>query len=116
MSVSDLRDPVRVGAETTFEIRVSNPGDLADRDIRLSVAMPPQLVPSAVGTTGPAAYTIQGQTVQFSPATQIRPGETLTYRVLARAVQLGTGRVTVDLSSANMPQNVTADESTTVVQ
>ena len=89
MTVSDLRDPVAVGNDTTFEIRVANNNPGADRDVRLSVTVPAEMTPGAVGTSGPAAYNINGQTVQFGSLAQLRPGESLTYRVQARRGQAG---------------------------
>ncbi len=115
MTVADLRDPVSVGNETTYEIRVTNPNSVSDRDVRLTVNVPTQFNPSAVGTSGPAAYTIEGQVVTFAAIPELKPGDTLTYRVLASGARPGTGNVRADLSSANMAQPVSVQEATTVL-
>jgi uncharacterized repeat protein (TIGR01451 family) len=115
MTVSDLRDPVSVGNETTYEIRVTNPNAVSDRDVRLTVNVPTQFTPSAVGTSGPATYTIEGQVVTFAAIPELKPGDTLTYRVLATGTRPGVGSVRADLSSANMAQPVSVQEATTVL-
>ena len=99
MTVNDLRDPVSVGNETTYEIRVTNPNSVSDRNVRLTVNVPAQFNPSAVGTSGPAAYTIEGQVVTFAAVPELKPGDTLTYRVLASGARPGTGSVRADLST-----------------
>ncbi len=115
MTVADLRDPLAVGNETTYEIRVTNPNSVSDRDVRLTVNIPTQMNPSAVGTSGPASYTIEGQVVTFAPVPELQAGATLTYRVLAKGTVPGTGTVRADLSSANMAQPVSVQESSTVL-
>lgn len=115
LSISDLRDPVSVGNETTYEIRVSNPGQTSDRDVVLAVTVPDELTPSAVGTGGPAAGRITGQMVQFSPVPELKAGDTLTFRVLARGTRPGAARIHAEVTSANMTQPVATDENTTVV-
>ena len=115
LAATDLRDPVTVGAETTYEIQVQNGNQATDRDVELSVTLPPQLTPSPVGTSGPAASTIQGQMIYFAPVAELPAGATLTYRVLAKGALPGAAQVNVQVSSANMPQPIGTQVSTTVL-
>jgi uncharacterized repeat protein (TIGR01451 family) len=115
VTVADLRDPVAVGNESTYQIQVINGGDAPDQQVQLSVTFPSQMTPSAVGTSGPAAYNIQGQTVQFQPVATIRARETLTFQVMARATQAGSALVQAGVSSTNSPQVISAQQTTTVI-
>lgn len=114
MTVSDVRDPVAVGGETSYEILVRNDGQVADRQVTVVAVVPPEMTPIAVGTTGPTQPTIQGRTVNFRPAGEIRPGETLRYSVQVRADGPGSPRLSVTLSSAGRPQPLTVEESTVI--
>ena len=49
-SVTDAADPIEVGSDTTYEIRVHNRGSKADSDIRIVAELPPGMTP----TTGTA--------------------------------------------------------------
>jgi hypothetical protein len=53
--------------------------------------------------------------VTFAAIPELKPGDTLTYRVLARGARPGVGNVRADLSSANMAQPVSVQEATTVL-
>jgi uncharacterized repeat protein (TIGR01451 family) len=114
MSVSDSRDPVAVGNDTTYQVSVSNPNSVADTNVQLIATLSPELAPSAVGTSGPTSYSTQGQTVQFGPVAQLAPGATLTFSIQAHGATPGMGRLHVEVSSANMPTPIAADQTTTV--
>src|SRR5690606_39013034 len=51
MTVSDVRDPVALGGETIYEIQVRNNASVTDRDVALTVVVPPEVTPIATGTT-----------------------------------------------------------------
>lgn len=114
VSVADQRDPVAVGNETTYEILVTNNANRPDQQVALAVTLPQQLVLNQVGTAGPSQSFVQGNAVRFAPVAEIRPGETLTYRIRARALQPGDARIRVELTSTASPTPITAEETTTV--
>jgi uncharacterized repeat protein (TIGR01451 family) len=116
LSVGDLRDPVLIGNETTYEVRVTNPAAVPDTQIRVSITLPPQMSPIAAGTTGPTQYAINGNTVLFQALSQLAPGASATFRVQARALQVGAAQMTASATSTNTPTAVTGQETTTVFQ
>jgi uncharacterized repeat protein (TIGR01451 family) len=117
VTVTDNRDPTMVGADNTFEIRVQNNTAASDRNVQVTVLVPPELTPSPVGTSGPAQYAVEGQTVRFGPVQELRPGEPIVYRVLTRGARPSNGPVQVQaqVTSANSPQPITATQGATVV-
>ena len=117
MTVEALTKPVAVGKELTYEVRILNQAQTMDRLVSLSVNLPAAMVPVPLGTTGPplARPAINKQTVRFDPVPELRPGETLVYRIRARTKQPGPARVTAEVSSFNQPQPMVTEETTEVV-
>jgi uncharacterized repeat protein (TIGR01451 family) len=114
LSIAALREPAQVGSEIVYDIRVTNRGDTPDRDLTLTITLPPSLSPQRVGTSGPARASITGQTVTFLPVAEIRAGETLTYRVTVRAIAAGEGTVTATVGSAGLATPLVKDKASTV--
>jgi len=117
MTVSDLHDPIKVGETETYEIRVMNQGRAADKLVTVEVTVPDGMTPMPMGTTGPPGTTptISRQTVSFSAAEQIRPGETLLYRVRALARQPGQVRLRAEVTSIGQPRPQIKEETTEII-
>lgn len=114
ISVRESHDPIQAGNEATYDVLVTNAGPAADQNVQLAVTVTPQLALVATGTTGPTAGTIAGPSVRFAVLPSIRAGETLTYRVQVRAAAAGAARFRVEATSANTPNAVVVEETTTV--
>lgn len=117
LTVSELQDPVRVGKTVTYEIRVTNRGDTADRKLTLTALLPQGMAFVPLGSTGPDGsrpFVPQGQTVEFEPVAQINAAETLTYRMVLRAEQPGRSLLRLTLASEGLGQPITVEEDTTV--
>jgi uncharacterized repeat protein (TIGR01451 family) len=116
MTVTDLRDPVAAGKELTYQITVVNNGNAVHRQVEVVAMVPDGMAPAPLGTTGPGPtqFVIDRQTVSFNPVMEVRPGETLTYRVRVRAKQAGLFHFRAELSSRELSQPVLQDESTEV--
>ncbi len=115
ITMVDLRDAIAVGKKETYEIRVTNNGPTPDRDVRLKVALPPELTLDPLGTTGPGGgfAKAEGQTIEFKPVAQLLPGEPLSYSVIAVAKQAGKVTVTATVSSKNVKE-LSRTESTEI--
>lgn len=115
LSASDLRDPVEVGRQFTYEIRVGNPGQTPARGVRLTVRIPDNLLPVPLGTTGPTPVSIQGQNVQFDTLAEIAPGRTVIYRVRVHARAAGEARLQAEATLQGQAPPMRIEETTTVV-
>lgn len=115
MSVADLRDPVAVGKEVTYEIRVHNGGQSPHRQVTLVAVLPESMTPVPLKTNGPTRFDISGQQIIFKPVPDIRVGETLNYRVRGLAQQAGDVKFRALLQSQAMPQPMSVEEGTQVV-
>lgn len=108
----DVTDPIEVGAETTYEIRVLNQGSKAATDVQLVVLLPPEMRP--VAAEGPTRHAVEGNRVRFEGLSRLAPKADTTYRVRARGMQPGDLRTRVQLLTAEMSSPVTKEESTRV--
>lgn len=115
MSVADLRDPVNVDKEVTYEIRVTNNGRTSDRRVTVTAIVPEGMMAAPLGTSGPAKFDISGPTVRFQPVAEIRSGETLTYRVRVRARRPGIIQFKAQLTSQNSQRAMTVEEQTEIL-
>ncbi len=110
--VADVTDPIEVGGEATYEIRVLNQGSKAATNVRLAVLLPPELRPLAA--EGPARHAIEGNRVVFDGLARLAPKADTTYRVRAQALRPGDLRTRVQLMTDEMRNPVTKEESTQV--
>jgi uncharacterized repeat protein (TIGR01451 family) len=112
LGVVDLDNPIEVGKETTYEIRVVNQGTADSSRVQIMATVPNGMTPrSAVGPTG---NRIQGQQVLFEPLAKLAPRSDAVYRVRVLGRQPGDMRFKVQLTADHLSQPVTEEESTRV--
>jgi uncharacterized repeat protein (TIGR01451 family) len=108
--VIDLDDPVEVGKEAVYEIRVTNQGTGACTNVQLMAAC-------AEGTTfsnssGPTQVKAQGQTLVFDPIPTLAVKGEEVYRVRVRGNSAGDMRFRVQLTCDQVRTPVVKEEST----
>lgn len=108
----DVHDPVEVGGETSYEIRVINQGSKAATNIQLVALLPEQM--KAVSADGPVRYAVDGQRVLFEPLKQLAPKADTTYSIKVQCLAAGDQRVQVKLASDDVRTPITKEESTRV--
>ncbi len=112
LEVVDTADPLLVDDTTTFVIRVTNQGTANDFNVRVRSVLPIQL--EATSTGGDSSGTIDGNRVEFAPIGVLAPKDTVEFRINARAVETGDGRIQVLMTSSLLEEPVTEQESTQV--
>ncbi|HZT79132.1 MAG TPA: hypothetical protein VFA26_02835 [Gemmataceae bacterium] len=112
LEVVDLDDPVEVGAETTYEIRVVNQGTSPCQGVRIRAVVPDGM--AALSAEGPAAYRVSGQEVVFEAVPRLAARADALYRVKVRAAKPGDLRFKAYLDCDHMKQPVYEEESTNV--
>ena len=110
--VVDVTDPIEVGGETTYEIRVVNQGSKAATNVRLAVLLPAEM--RAVGAEGPTRHVVEGGRVLFEGLSRLAPKADTTYRVRALGLKPGDLRISAQLMTDEMRLPVTKEESTRV--
>lgn len=111
-TIADLSDPIEVGGETTYEVRVKNIGTKTATNIRVATLLPPEL--KALSGEGPTRAANDGSRVIFEPLARLNPQEEAVFRVQANAQKAGDFIIRVQLSSNEWPTPVTREESTRV--
>jgi uncharacterized repeat protein (TIGR01451 family) len=112
LEVVDLDDPVEVGNETTYEIRVVNQGNRPCHNVRISSVVPLGLTP--LKGEGPAQAKIQGQQVIFDPAPKLAAKSDFIYRVRVKGKQKGDWRFAAQMTCDQLQKPVYEEESTQV--
>lgn len=117
MSVVGLRNPVVAGKELTYEIVVTNSGTTPCSQVRLTVTIPEGMLPNPIGTVGPGPtkFTRDGNVIQYDPVLEVKPGESLMYRVRVLAKKAGQYKLRADLTSPALPQPLTQEAKPTEV-
>ncbi|ADB15210.1 conserved repeat domain protein [Pirellula staleyi DSM 6068] len=111
-TIADLSDPIEVGSETGYEVRVTNVGTKAATNVRILATLPPDM--RATGGDGPTRATSDGQRVQFEPLARLNPQEEVVFRVTAQGLKAGDQLIRVQVSSDEWQTPVTREESTRV--
>lgn len=110
--VVDTQDPIEVGGETVYEIRVTNQGSKSAVNVQVVARMPAGIrAISAVGETG---HTIGAERVEFAPLARLDPKSAVTYRIGVQGLQAGDQRVHVQITTDEIQQPITKEESTRV--
>ncbi len=110
--VVDLEDPIEVGGETTYEIRVVNQGSKAATNVRVAAMFPPNLQP--VSASGHSQHVLEADHVEFQPLARLAPKADTTYRIKARGLSGGDQRVKVHVVTDEIQTPVTKEVSTRV--
>ena len=112
VDVSDLDDPVEVGVETAYEIRVKNEGTAPATNVGLTCELPSGV--EFQTATGDAKFAHQADQVVFEPVKEIAPGKTLVYRVKFKGTLSGNMRFRTRVSSDSLNEPLTSEELTKV--
>ena len=111
--VADLADPIEVGGETTYEIRVVNQGSKASTNVQV-VAILPTGGLRALSGQGETRHTIDGNRVVFAPLPSLGPKAETTYRIQVQGIRSGDQRLKVQLRTDDTLDPITKEESTRV--
>jgi uncharacterized repeat protein (TIGR01451 family) len=106
-------NPVEVGKQVTYTIRLTNQGTLPADQIDVAAEVPPLM--RALGGRGPKAPATRGNTVTFPALANLQPGQTATLIVFGQAIEAGDARFRVTVQSPVVAQPVVTEEATRIV-
>ncbi|MBO0697007.1 MAG: DUF11 domain-containing protein, partial [Zavarzinella sp.] len=112
MQVSDTDDPVEVGGQTTYEVRVTNTGSKDETDVKLVCTIPPQM--KFKSAKGPGRFEVVGNEVVFEPVKSLAPKADIAFQVTVTAQAKGDARFKATLTAGGLSEPVIKQESTRV--
>jgi len=116
LSVVGTTSPVIAGKELTYVVTVTNKGMTPHRNVIVRATAPAGMTFNLLSTSGPAGlqFTRVGHTLRFDPVSELRPGESLTYRVRVLAKEPDTHRFRVELVADDLPRGIEKEAVTEV--
>ena len=110
LEIIDLDDPVEVGTQTGYEIRIHNDGTKSAQKVGVSCELPPGV--ELVGADGPKDHITENGLVVFKSLDQMAPGDTAVYRVIVLGRVEGNHRFRVRLASDSITEPLIFEELT----
>ncbi|WP_158545319.1 DUF11 domain-containing protein [Bremerella cremea] len=110
--VADLADPIEVGKETTYDIKIVNQGSKEATNVQVVAEIPAGM--RGLSANGEAQGQIQGQKVIFQPISRIEPKQTVRLKIQVQGTMPGNQRIKVQVSTDGIPAPITKEESTTI--
>ena len=112
MEIDKSDDPLPVGREGDYTVRLSNHGTGPAKNLQLTVTAPEQL--QVLGKYEATEAVLAGQTLTFAPLLTLDPGKEATYKVHVKALKAGEVKLTADLKSDDLSTPLHEEETTTI--
>ena len=114
MELVDLDDPVEVGTDTAYEIKVTNTGSKTETNLQLVCIIPEKM--EFRGAQGPSdcKARVRGKEVVFDPLPRLAPRTDAVYRVSVRGIAPGDLRFRARITADGLSDPVLKEESTKV--
>jgi len=96
----DEADPIRVGNEVVYDVKVTNQGSGPDQNIRVTAEVPDG--EEFVRADGATQVTANGKTLSFAPVDTLAAKQSVTWKVIVRAVRPGDVRFKVTATSNSL--------------
>lgn len=112
VEVVDTEDPIEVGGDTAYEVRITNTGSKTETDIKLVAMIPDKM--QFKNAQGPVKYTEEGKRVVFEMIDKLAPRADAIFRINVKAMDPGIGRFKIQVSSASITDPVMKEEATRI--
>jgi uncharacterized repeat protein (TIGR01451 family) len=114
IEVGHLDDPIEVGAETAYEIRVVNTGTKMETNIEVVCTLPEQLEFRGAQCNTKLSYRQHDRDLIFEPVARLAPRADVTYRVQVKGTAPGDIRFRTRIKSDSMREPVLREEPTRI--
>jgi uncharacterized repeat protein (TIGR01451 family) len=110
LQIVEQNDPVEVGTETAFEVRVRNDGSKPAINVGLSIELPPGVKYQMA--RGPSEHLAANGLLVFKSIERLDPGKTAIYRVHIQGTTSGNHRIRARLASDSINEPLISEEVT----
>jgi uncharacterized repeat protein (TIGR01451 family) len=108
----DTEDPIEAGGDTAYEVRITNTGSKTETDIKLVATVPDKM--QFKNSQGPVRYREEGKMIYFEPIARLAPRADAIFRINVKALDAGTVRFKIQVSSATLTEPVIKEEATRI--
>ena len=112
VDVLDLDDPVEVGVETAYEIRIKNEGTAPAANVGLTCELPAGM--EFLTASGASKHANDNELVVFQSVAEVPAGKTLTYLVKVKGTLSGNMRFRTKVSSDSLAEPLASEEMTKI--
>ena len=110
LELVDEEDPIEIGSNVTYMIRVTNQGSLAGTNIKIDVELEDTM--QYISTTGATKATVNGNKVSLAAVPSLAPKKQAVWKIVIKAARSGDVRFGVNLTSDQIGRPVRETEST----
>ena len=114
MELVDLDDPVEVGTETSYEIRVTNTGTKTETNLVLTCTVPDKMEFKGAKGAGGLSFKAEGTDIVFEPLPKLAPRADAIYRINVKGSAPGDLRFRARIKADGLEEAVLKEESTKV--
>jgi uncharacterized repeat protein (TIGR01451 family) len=108
----DTEDPIEVGGDTAYEIRITNTGSKTETDIKLIATVPDKM--EFKTAQGPVRFREEGKVIVFEPLEKLAPKADAIFRINVKALEAGTVRFKIQVASSNIQEPIIKMEPTRI--
>lgn len=110
LEIQDLDDPVEVGVETAYEVRISNTGSKAAQNVGLTFELPSGI--ELLNVQSATQHLAKNGLILFNDLPELAPGKTALFRIHVKGEAEGNQRVRARLTSESIEQELITEELT----
>lgn len=110
LEIVDLDDPVEVGADNAYEIRVKNGGSIAAGNVGVAFELPKGV--KFVSAKGPSDHVVEKGIVFFRSVQNLKPEQEVTYQIQVKGSTAGNQRFRARLASDSIQEPLIFEELT----
>jgi uncharacterized repeat protein (TIGR01451 family) len=114
LDVADADDPVEVGTDTAYEVRVTNRGSKLETNLELTCTLPPQMELRGAKCTAGCHYRVEGREVIFDAVPRLASKADVVYRLNVRGTVPGDVHFRASVRADGMTEPLQREESTKI--
>lgn len=114
IELADVDDPIEVGAETAYEVRVTNTGTKLETNVELTCTLPAQIDLKSVRCGAELRYRIEGRELIFETLPRLAPKADVIYRIQIRGREAGDVRLRARVRADGLREPIVREESTRI--
>lgn len=110
MEVKDGEDPIEVGSDMVYSIRVRNEGSKSAGKVAISCELPPDV--ELVNVDGPTPHLVESGMLIFKPVAELAANDSITYKVTIKGTAPGNLKLRARLTSESIQKPLIVEEAT----